>query len=76
MYAILITAQKLRHYFDAYHIAIVIEYPLDDILCNKEASGHIIKLAVEFGTYTIDFRPCHTIKLLVLADFIAEWKDM
>ena len=62
MYAILITSRKLRHYFDAYHIAVVIEYPLDDILCNKEVIGRIIKWEVELGTYTIDFTPRHTIK--------------
>ena len=62
LYAILITSQKQHHYFDAYHIAVVTEYPLGDILHNKEASGHIIKWAVELGTYTIDFRPRHTIK--------------
>ena len=76
MYAILITSQKLRHYFDAYHIAVVTEYPLSDILHNKEASGHIIKWAIELGTYTIDFRPHHTIKSQVLTNFIAEWTDM
>ena len=41
-YAILITSWKLRHYFDAYHIAVVMEYPLGNILRNKEASGRII----------------------------------
>ena len=34
LYAILITSRKLHHYFDAYHIAVVTEYPLDDILRN------------------------------------------
>ena len=62
LYAILITSRMLRHYFDAYHIAVVTEYPLSDILHNKEASGHIIKWAIELGTYTIDFRPRHMIK--------------
>ena len=62
LYAILIASRKLRHYFDAYHIVEVTKYPLGDILHNKEASGHIIKWAVELGTYTIDFRPRHTIK--------------
>ena len=76
LYAILITSWNLHHYFDAYHIAIATEYPLSDILCNKEASGRIIKWAVELGTYTIDFRPRHTIKLQALADFITEWMDM
>ena len=62
MYAILITSQKLYHYFDAYHITVVTEYPLGDILHNKEANGHIIKWAVELSTYTINFRPHHTIR--------------
>ena len=69
-------SQKLRHYFNAYHIAMVTEYPLGDILHNKEASVRIIKWVVEIGTYTINFRPHHTIKSLTLADFIAEWTDM
>ncbi|XP_066320254.1 uncharacterized protein [Miscanthus floridulus] len=76
LYAILIISRKLRHYFDAYHIAVVVEYPLGDILRNKEASGHIIKWAVKLGTYTIDFRPRHMIKSQALTDFITEWTDM
>ena len=62
MYAILITSRKLHHYFDAYHIAVVTEYPLGNILHNKEATGRIIKWAVELSTYTIDFKPYHMIK--------------
>ena len=54
----------------------VTEYPLGDILHNKEANGRIIKWVVEFGTYSIDFRGRRTIKSQVLADFIAEWTDM
>ena len=68
LYAILITSQKLRYYFDAYHIAVVTEYPLGDILCNQEASDCIIKWAVELGTYTIDFSPRHTLKSQALTD--------
>ena len=55
---------------------VVTEYPLGNILCNKEASGHIIKWAVELGTYTIDFKTRHMIKSQALADFIIEWTDM
>ena len=56
MYAILITSRKLRHYFETYQVAVVTEYPLGDILHNKEANGRIIKWVVELGTYSIDFR--------------------
>jgi len=76
LYAILITSRKLHHYFDAYHIAVVTEYPLGNILHNKEATGRIIKWAVELSTYTINFRPRHTIKSQALTDIIAEWMDM
>ena len=54
----------------------VTEYPLGDILRNKEAKGRVIKWAVELGTYSIDFMGQQTIKSQVLADFITEWADM
>ena len=40
LYAILIMSCKLRHYFEYYKIVVVTEFPLGDILCNKEANGH------------------------------------
>ena len=54
----------------------ITKFPLGDILHNKENNGHIIKWAVELGTYSIDFRSRQTIKSQVLADFIAEWTEM
>ena len=54
----------------------VTEFPLGDILCNKEANGRIIKWAVELGTYSIEFRSRPTIKSRALADFIAEWTEI
>ena len=42
LYAILITSRKLCHYFEYYKVAVVSEFPLGDILRNKEANGHII----------------------------------
>ena len=53
LHVILITSRKLRHYFEYYKIAVVTEFPLGDILRNKEANGRIIKWAVELGTYSI-----------------------
>ena len=62
LYAILITSRKLRHYFEYYKIAVVTEFPLGDILRNKEANRHIIKWVVELGTYSIESRSRPTIK--------------
>ena len=69
-------SRKLCHYFKYYKIAVVTEFPLGDILHNKEANGHIIKWAVELGTYSIEFRSRPTIKSQALADFIAEWIEI
>jgi hypothetical protein len=33
---------------------VVSKFPLEDILHNKEANGHIIKWEVELGTYSIE----------------------
>ena len=62
LYAILITPRKLSHYFEYYKIAVVTKFPLGDILQNKEANGHIIKWAIELGTYSIEFKRRPTIK--------------
>ncbi|XP_066311106.1 uncharacterized protein [Miscanthus floridulus] len=76
LYAILITLRKLRHYFKYYKIAVVTEFPLGDILHNKEANGRIIKWAVELSTYSIEFRSRPTIKSQALANFVAEWTEI
>ena len=73
LYAILITSRKLYHYFKYYKIAVVTEFPLGDILYNKEANGRIIKWAIELGTYSNEFRSRPMIKSQALADFVAEW---
>ena len=62
LYAILITSCKLHQYFEYYKIAVVTEFPLGDILRNKEANSRIIKWAVELDTYSIEFRSRPTIK--------------
>jgi hypothetical protein len=56
LYAILITSRKLCHYFDTYPIEVVTEFPLGDILRNKDANGHIIKWALELSPYTLEFQ--------------------
>jgi hypothetical protein len=55
---------------------VVTEYPLGDILRNKEASGCIIKWVVELRAYTIEYKARNTIKSQALTNFIAEWTDM
>jgi hypothetical protein len=55
---------------------VVTEFPLGDILRNKDANGRIIKWALELSTYSLEFRSRTTIKSQALVDFIVEWTDM
>jgi hypothetical protein len=43
IYAILMTSRKLRHYFDAHNISVVTNFPLADILHNRDATRRISK---------------------------------
>ena len=75
LYAMLITARKLRHYFDEHRVVVITSFPIGDILRNKEAAGRIAKLAYELGSFDINFKLRTAIKSQALADFIAEWTD-
>jgi hypothetical protein len=76
LYALLITSRKLRHYFDCHKITVVTDFPLGDILHNRDATRRISKWAVELRALNIDFTPCKAIKPQALTDFIAEWTEM
>jgi Ni,Fe-hydrogenase III large subunit len=76
LYALLITSRKLRHYFDSHKITVVTDFPLGDILHNKDATGRISKWAVELSTLNIDFTPHKAIKSQALTDFVAEWIEI
>jgi hypothetical protein len=62
LYALLIISRKLHHYFDGHKITVVTDFPLGDILCNRDATGHISRWAVEIRALNIDFTPRKAIK--------------
>jgi ribonuclease HI len=74
-YAVLLTARKLRHYFDDHKVIVVTGFPIGDILHNKEAIGRIAKWACELGSHDIEFRPRTAIKTQALVDFVSEWTE-
>jgi hypothetical protein len=55
LYAVLLTAHKLRHYFDEHKVILVTGFPIGDILHNKEAVGRTAKWACELGAHDIEF---------------------
>jgi hypothetical protein len=55
---------------------VVTEFPLGDILRNKDTNRCIIKWALELSPYSLEFRSRTTIKSQALVDFIIKWTDM
>jgi hypothetical protein len=68
LYAFLITSHKLRHYFESHKITVITDFPLRDILHNRDVMGHISKWAIELEALNIDFSPWKAIKSQALAD--------
>ena len=52
------------------------EYPLGDIIRNKDANGRIVKWAMELCPFSLEFASHTTIKSQALVDFIVEWTDL
>jgi len=61
-YAVIMSARKLRHYFEAHKIVVVTDQPLHDLFSNREASVRIAKWASELSEFYIDFERRTAIK--------------
>jgi hypothetical protein len=75
-YAVIMSARKLRHYFEAHTIWIPTSQLLNDIFRNRDSSGRINKWAMELLEHVVDFEKRNTIKSQTLADFMAEWMSL
>jgi hypothetical protein len=71
-YAVIMSARKLRHYFEAHTIRVLTNQPPNDIFGNRDSSGRISKWAMELLECVVDFEKRSVIKSQILADFIAE----
>ena len=52
------------------------DYPLRDIISNKDVNGCIVKWAMELCPFSLEFASRTTIKSQALVDFIVEWTDL
>jgi hypothetical protein len=73
LYALLITSRKLRHYFQAHKIVVPSSFPLEEIICNRDANSRIVKWSINLGEFDIEFCPRQAIKSQILEDFVSEW---
>ncbi|GKV52282.1 hypothetical protein SLEP1_g58870 [Rubroshorea leprosula] len=69
---VVVTARKLRPYFQSHPIIVMTDQPLRQILQKPECSGRLIKWAVELGEFQIAFQQRSTIRAQTLANFVVE----
>ena len=50
-YGVYMVAKKLKHYFQEHPMKVVCEAPVSEIMSNKDASGRVVKWAVELSPY-------------------------
>ncbi|KAL2240129.1 UNVERIFIED_CONTAM: Retrovirus-related Pol polyprotein from transposon [Sesamum indicum] len=70
--ALIVTARKLRPYFQAHKVVVLTNHPLKHVMSRPEASRRLIKWAVELGQHDIEYQPRTAQKAQVLADFVTE----
>ncbi|XP_073104404.1 uncharacterized protein [Elaeis guineensis] len=72
IFALVISAQRLRPYFQAHAIVVLTDQPLRAILHRPNTLGRLAKWAVRLDEFDIQYRPRPALKAQILADFIAE----
>ncbi|XP_075658861.1 uncharacterized protein LOC142628700 [Castanea sativa] len=72
-FSLITVARKLRPYFQAHVINVLIDHPLKKAMYKLEAIGRLIQWAVELSEFNVRHRPREVIKAQVLADFIAKF---
>ncbi|XP_052147325.1 uncharacterized protein LOC127766277 [Oryza glaberrima] len=72
-YALVMASRKLKHYFQAYKVTVLSQYPLGEVLRGKEVTGRLSKWAAELSPFDLHYVARTAIKSQVLADFVAEW---
>ena len=70
------TARKLKPYFQAHTIVVLMDKPLRRVMNSLEAAGWIALWAVELSEFDIQYHSRIVKKGQVMADFIAEFTFM
>ncbi|XP_059658398.1 uncharacterized protein LOC132304680 [Cornus florida] len=73
VFALIVSARKLRSYFQAHTIVVLTDQPLRQVLHKPESSGRLMKWSVELEEFDIQYKPRTAVKAQVLADFLAEF---
>ena len=72
-FSLVTAAKKLRPYFQAHVINVLINHPLKKAMNKLEAVGRLIQWAIELSEFDMQYKPREAIKAQVLVDFIAKF---
>ncbi|CAL2247866.1 unnamed protein product [Prunus armeniaca] len=73
IFSLVVSARKLRPYYQAHRIIVITEFPLRSILHSPDASQRLMKWAIELSQYDLLYRPKTAIKAQALANFVVEF---
>ena len=73
VFALITASRKLRHYFQAHAIVVMMDHPLKKSMNKLEAAGRLIQWAIELSEFDVKYQLRNAIKAQALADFIAEF---
>ena len=72
-FALVTAARKLKPYFQAQTVVVLIDKPLRRAMSNPDAVGRLALWAIELSEFDIQYRPRTAIKRPVDVYFIAEF---
>ncbi|CAL2254933.1 unnamed protein product [Prunus armeniaca] len=73
IFSLMVSARKLRPYYQAHRIIVITEFPLRSILHSPDASQRLMNWAIELSQYDLLYRPKTTIKAQSLVDFVVKF---
>ncbi|XP_020421250.1 uncharacterized protein LOC109949591 [Prunus persica] len=74
-FALVVSARRLRPYFQAHTIHVLTNQPLRQVLQNPETSGRLVKWAIELGEFDIHYKPRPAMRGQAVADFLSEFTE-
>ena len=72
-FALITAARKLKPYFQAHIIVVLMDQPLKRVMSSLEAAGRMALWAIELSEFDVQYHPRTAIKGQIVADFIAEY---
>ena len=75
-FALVTVARKLKPYFQAHTVVVLIDKPLRRAISNPIAIERMALWAIELSEFDIQYHPRTTVKGQEITDFIAEFTNM